>query len=206
VSVTTTGSGAHGPISGAEHDGSGGGAGSGGGGGGSGGMASIREGLQEGFGSGIVDVTIPDDDPGGVCVPIDVATVGRVSRVLYVSVSLDHTAAQDLRVVLVAPSVDRYVTLMSRPDGSQAGPDFAFEFPVTFVDWAELGADDIGRGLGSDGVICEANGNTDFHPQPGVFSDVEATDLDGAWRLCVSDESAGDVGRLHGWQFAVSYD
>ncbi len=156
-----------------------------------------------------VSRVIPDNNPKPTCFDLPVAVNGIVTSATL-QLALAHTFASDLKVQLVSPT-GVTLTLMNRPGLPSttfgANADFSASFPITFSDFGPTSAEAMGSGLGTRQVICRDDGRCSYVPAPDgdVPSGAQNTAAAfagqtsvGVWRVCVSDLSRNDVGRLGG--------
>jgi uncharacterized repeat protein (TIGR01451 family) len=129
---------------------------------------------------------------------------------LDVQLNLAHTWVGDLAIKLVSPSAE-ILTLMSRPglaepadDGTDCCGDSSnllTTSPIMFDDAAAISAEDMGTTLGTDGVICQDDGECTFAPAPDTGPGTNLAQFNtqngaGTWQVCVGDSGGGDTGDL----------
>jgi hypothetical protein len=112
---------------------------------------------------------------------------------------------------LVSPA-NTVVTLMSRPGAAEAADDGGAggfgnnanlddAFPVTFATGATVVAENMGAGLVSGDIVCQADGICAFDPNngaapPGDLTTFSGEASNGIWKLCVGDVTGGDTGAI----------
>ena len=136
---------------------------------------------------------IPDDDPLGVTDSLTTTAHSAITD-LDIFVKISHTYVGDLAVALEHVDTGRRVTLLDRPgvlngDFGCAGDDLA----ATLDDGASLPIEDEEACTGNTPTIAGV-----FSPND-LLSAFNGENLNGAWRLTVSDNAAQDTGSLTEW-------
>ena len=157
------------------------------------------------------DQVIPDNNADGVCVDVVVPFTGTVDSIAL-DLGLDHTFLGDLHARLISPD-HTALTLMNRP-GQPAAPygdtsNLVSVYPVGFADDAPNDPEQMGQQLGGNGIVCRDDLRCRYRPNANSAGDGDMAarlrnlhefagkSSAGTWRICVSDRSAKDVGRLH---------
>jgi hypothetical protein len=174
---------------GATGQGGDGGAGDGGAGGGTGGGEEGTFTLD----SGVIDVDIPDADAEGVTIELPPQATGTVATVESLTITLEHSFAGDLFLVLEAPEEGDFFTIFL--DEPETPANFSFTFPITFDPDSDVGASEIGADL-EDGDTIGEDGVTSFFPEPESFDALAGADVNGTWRVYAVDSFGGDVGAI----------
>ena len=150
---------------------------------------------------------IPDNNSSGVCVDVTIPVTGTVDNIAL-ALGLDHTYLGDVRAQLISPN-QMTLTLMDRPGQPAARygdtSNLVSAFPITFADDAPNDSEQMGQQLGGNGIVCRDDLRCRYRPnadgtpntQPSSLHDLAGQNSAGVWRVCVSDLSAKDVGRLH---------
>jgi subtilisin-like proprotein convertase family protein/V8-like Glu-specific endopeptidase len=115
-------------------------------------------------------ISIPDDNPTGISSTISISESGNILAPIEVSVDITHTYVGDLLVTLYAPD-GTAVVLHSRTGG---GDD---NLMVTYGD-------------GSNGTVIPASGG---------MTALASKEVNGDWRLEISDNANQDTGTLNDW-------
>ena len=134
------------------------------------------EGEEFQFGSGRIDLPIPDDDPDGVSHTIEVETEGNVTHV-HIHVSILHTAIGDLTIDVEHKGIS--VRLWDSSCGENDDLNIIF--------------DDDG-----EPVVCATPTVGRFQPVQGLDAFANG-DLFGDWTLTVRDNNPEDIGTLVRW-------
>ena len=140
-------------------------------------------------------ISIPDDSPSGVIVPLEIAQDVMITDV-NVRVNVAHTFIGDVAVKLTSPA-GTSVVLLDRP----GFPELLF-------------------GCNNSNMIITFNDDSAFDPEGhcagtdpwfnGIAAPVEALaafngeSSQGTWNLIVSDNAASDVGIVQGWELIVT--
>jgi len=155
----------------------------------------------------VANKSIPDNNTKPTCFDVTVNSVGQVQGG-SLQLTMAHTFASDLKVQLISPQ-GMTLTLMNRPrlpaTRYGANADLSASYPITFSAGGATLAEDMGKGLATRQVICRDDKRCDFAPAPdgdplsvNSFADLMGQPSAGVWRVCVSDVSRGDVGRVSG--------
>lgn len=143
--------------------------------------------------------SIPENNAAGASSTISIAASGVVNS-LSVQLSMDHTWVGDLIFKLTHGATT--IILMDRPGvpASTFGnsSNLSVSFPLTFSASASQSAESMGSGCTN--VIVGSTGCTDatFLPQDS-FAPFFGSLVTGDWILNVSDNAAGDTGRVASW-------
>ena len=156
-----------------------------------------------------VSRVIPDNNPKPTCFDLPVTQAGTVASATL-QLALAHTFASDLKVQLISPQ-GVTLTLLNRPGLPSttfgANADLLASYPITFSDAGPTSAEAMGSGLGPRQVICRDDGRCTYVPASDGDVPAGAQNLAaafagqpsaGVWRVCVSDVSRNDVGRVAG--------
>jgi subtilisin-like proprotein convertase family protein len=170
-------------------------------------------------------IAIPDDAYNGTLESMVSDTIlanvtaGRVVTHVTVEVALDHTWVGDLTIKLRSPA-GTVLTLLNRP-GSTAddnGPDAPSgdssnlnqQTPISFDDRYETEAEEMGFGLGDNGVVCATNALCHFNPSPDTAASAASFAAafngqlaNGQWTLLVSDSAFDDTGSWDSWRLQI---
>ena len=150
-------------------------------------------------------VSIPDDDPAGVDIPLTVSGVGAISKAVFsidgascsadagsTTVGLDHTWVGDLVVKLTSPS-GTTVVLMNRPGGTgNSGNNFC---QTVLDDGAATSIQNI--------AVADAPWTGTFQPANPLAAFI-GENADGTWVLNVSDNAFIDSGNVRAFSLALS--
>ncbi|MBP7867716.1 MAG: S8 family serine peptidase, partial [Acidobacteria bacterium] len=137
--------------------------------------------------SGGISVSIPDNDPVGVLVPVTVSGTGKVAK-LVARVRANHTWDGDVTFSLVGP--DGTTVILSNRRGS-AGDNFGsgnLDCTGTFT----VFDDDAATAIGS-GTPPFAGSYRPDEP----LSAFAGKDLNGTWNLKATDAAGGDTGTIY---------
>jgi hypothetical protein len=150
-------------------------------------------------------VPIPDSDPAGVDVPLDVAGAGALSKLVFrfdgamcsadigsTTVGVDHTWVGDLVVQLTSPG-GTTVTLINQAGGAvNSGNNFC-----------QTALDDDATSSIQDVLVSQAPFTGSFTPASpeAAFTGESA---DGTWTLNVSDNAFFDIGNIRAFSFDLS--
>jgi subtilisin-like proprotein convertase family protein len=151
------------------------------------------------------ETAIPDGDPAGVSIPIGVADIGRLSKVVLAfdgtacsaavgepSVGLDHSWVGDLIVSLTSPS-GTTVTLLNRPGGAtNSGNNFCNTVLDDAAPWSIQNIS--ASGAPWTGSFKPASPLAAFAGEPSA----------GTWLLNVVDNEASDTGSVRAFTLALS--
>ncbi len=154
--------------------------------------------------------SIPDNNPAGVCFPVNVSgPAGAVVNDVVVDVAVNHTWAGDLIFTLNSPDASSLNMLarpgVAGPGGAGAGDssDLLASSPLSFSDAGATDAEQMGATLpNSTDVICQDDGLCDYSPNPdghgGLpnFAGFAGETANGQWDFCVSDNAAQDLGDI----------
>lgn len=148
--------------------------------------------LYDDYGAAGLPVAIPDDDPQGVCVTIDVPPAPAETVVdVRVTLGVDHGWLGDLAVTLEEPGGTVLVHLFDQPGveggvGARDSSDLASDYPIVFRDDSFNDAEQMGNILQNYQVACRDDGWCDYAPRDPLagFAGIVAT---GAWTLCAFD-------------------
>ena len=153
------------------------------------------------------DRLIPDNNAKGLCVDVVVPFTGTVKSVAL-DLGIDHTFLGDLRAQLIGPN-QLTLTLMNRSGQPVARfgdtSNLASAFPIEFVDDAPNDLKQMGQSLGGNGIVCRddlrchyrPNANGDPATRLSALNEWAGQPSAGVWRVCISDLSPKDIGRLH---------
>lgn len=147
------------------------------------------------------------------CVSLEAASEGErtIFEVTLVA-GIAHSRVGNLVLKVENPEGD-VVTVFSRPGTSEKADDggdmkvldtsdpkgalanVSADRPLTFRDGASISAEDIGKGLDKNALVCaDLKKACEFHPDPGAASPKEGFDelfggapAEGTWRVCVGD-------------------
>jgi hypothetical protein len=153
-----------------------------------------------------------DGMPGSMtCVPLEVTSDGvDVVAAVTLEVGVDHEFVGDLVIKLISP-IGTIVTLVSRPgfdepadNGTGLLGDSSYisaDGPVTFMDGADIDAEQMGAAVDPDEVVCINDGICEYDPNPGSagggdLSSFVGQDSVGSWRCCVGDAAPDFVGSI----------
>ena len=145
------------------------------------------------------DVTIPENDSGGITTDIIITDSGILSG-LTVEIAVDHTWVGDLIFTLTGPN-GTVITLMDRPGNPNStfgdSSNLSAASPITFDDSASVMAEDAGASLGGNDIITGS-----FAPDM-LLSSFNGIDILGTWTLFVSDNAGGDEGAIDSWSLHI---
>lgn len=181
----------------------------------------ITQGNNAGGGGGACTGTgqgtaIPDDDPNGICFPVNVAgPAGSVVNDVTVNVAAAHTWIGDLEFWLESPDNNNPLYMLDRPGYvGQTYPgccgdssDLVLSSPISFYDAAPTDAETMGA---TEPIVCQDLGLCDYFPNPeGApghldFSGFAGETAVGTWQFCAADNAAGDTGSIGGITLDVS--
>lgn len=137
--------------------------------------------------SGGISVSIPDNDPVGVLVPVTVSGTGKVAK-LVARVRANHSWDGDVTFSLVGP--DGTTVILSNRRGS-AGDNFGsgnLDCTGTFTVFDDDAAAAVGSGTRrSPGVTGRTS----------PLSAFAGKDLNGTWNLKATDAAGGDTGTIY---------
>jgi len=137
---------------------------------------------------------------------------------LALTVGLDHVWVGDLTLKLVGPS-GHVLTVFNRPGGPQLPDDGSGccgdssnldkAFPLTFKNGGAFAPANMGKTLGTNGIICKDDFECEFKPEPGAgpgldFTDFVGEPVEGAWKVCLGDSNPGDPGVLDALRLAFT--
>lgn len=140
------------------------------------------------------DVAIPD--VGFVDSTINVVGFAGVLARVTVSLNITHTAAGDLDLSLIAPDG---TTIDLSSDNGGTGDDYgAGETDAERTTFSDSGATAITAG------IAPFRGT--FRPEQAlvVFRGKSGVEVNGAWRLRITDDAGGSLGTLRAWSLFLS--
>jgi hypothetical protein len=148
-----------------------------------------------------VDLPIPDNDSNGAVSSIDIEVVGGGTIVsLALVVQVTHTWVGDLRVELHKDSAE--VVVIDRPEAPDRTTCNGDDIDVLLYDAA---ADPIaGQCMDDDAGPPPALAG-DLQPESPLDPMFGGLEMNGPWRLFVTDNNAMDTGTLHQWCLRITY-
>jgi len=126
--------------------------------------------------------SLPPSGTSGTLTTSLTASAGTIED-LNVALDIDHSCSKDLSAILLSPSGTSVVLF-----------DLS-SLPVCSSDIEDTYLDD-------EASITIANGATPFtgsHQPTGSLSRFDGEDADGVWTITITDDTAGDKGKLYGW-------
>ena len=125
---------------------------------------------------------LPPSGTSGTLTTSLTASAGTIED-LNVAIDIDHSCSKDLSAILLSPSGTSVVLF-----------DLS-SLPVCSSDIEDTYLDD-------EASITIASGSTPFtgsHQPTGSLSRFDGEDADGVWTLTITDDTAGDKGKLYSW-------
>ncbi|MEM9386225.1 MAG: hypothetical protein AAGA68_14280 [Pseudomonadota bacterium] len=154
-----------------------------------------------------LDLDIPDNEPTGLSVSIDVADSATIIRVGLLAL-VEHTWVGDLIWTLTGPD-STTITLADRPgfDGGGFGDDsnLTIDSAIIFGDNSPLTAEEMGGGCDGTDAVVGIDCMRWFAPDDPL-STFAGSDTLGTWTLTISDNAGADTGFLDGWLIAFETD
>ena len=126
--------------------------------------------------------SLPPSGTSGTLTTSLTASAGTIED-LNVAIDIDHSCSKDLSAILLSPSGTSVVLF-----------DLS-SLPVCSSDIEDTYLDD-------EASITIASGSTPFtgsHQPTGSLSRFDGEDADGVWTITITDDTAGDKGKLYGW-------
>jgi hypothetical protein len=168
------------------------------GGGGGGQVTATRSGVNK---------FVPDNNPAGILDTLIVSGVPANSQITMLSFRIDsliHTWVGDFRMTIAKDGVTR--TAMNRPGTGGFGSSGDNFIGTVLTDTATARIDSIApAGAPYTGFFRPDSGGAPTIV-PSSFTPFNGMDPNGMWILHVSDNAAGDTGRVHSWSLIIDYE
>ncbi|TDR20552.1 proprotein convertase P-domain-containing protein [Marinicella litoralis] len=161
---------------------------------------------------GAFPYSIPDDDPAGIDIPIDMtgAFQGDITD-LQIVLDIEHSYAQDLNVTLTSPDGLAQLVLFSRIDSSaDLNGEYIFHDQANNDIWTSSQSGVIPAGeyrTSTAGIIIPsvfgyANGHGGCTTRMnGAFGGLTPAQSNGVWTLHIADLAPADVGQVNNVYF-----
>lgn len=169
-------------------------------------------------------IEIPDDayqgfQAGEACINTFI-NANKSALAVRLFIGIEHSAVGDLTIRLVSPS-NTNGALLNRPGYAEAADDGANGFgnsanlsllaPIAFVGGANQSAEQMGAGLGGDGIVCTDDEICEFTPSPGAAPGTDLGDFigdpaTGTWRICIGDSNPGNTGVFDSFRLEIDVE
>ncbi len=165
---------------------------------------------------GAFPYTIPDNDPNGINIPIDMTGVfNRDLTALKIAIDIDHTFVGDLSAKLVSPNGLAQLVLFSRVDASaELTGEYIFSDEASNDLWATAATTSpvpageyrtSTAGIYDDVAVSYLNGHGGCTTRMnGAFAGLTPEQSNGIWNLVIADNAAQDVGQVNDAYFIFS--
>ncbi len=176
-----------------------------------------KEALKTHQAQGGFPFSIPDNDPVGIEIPIDMTGVFNSNITsLSISINIDHSYLRDLSATLVSPGGLAQLVLFSRVN-SQV--DLSGQYVFSDEAANDFWLDSFGPGVLAEdeyrtstaGIYQNSNGYLNDHGGcttrlRGAFKGLTPNQSNGIWSLIISDNQGGDTGQVNNVSLIFSED